>query len=396
MNISTKTLESLAINGGQPLFLKPIPVGQMNFPSWERFEKSFKGIFERQYYTNHGPLLTELELKLEKFLGVKNVLCMTNATIALMITAKALDLRGKVITPAFSFIATAQSLSWAGLTPAFCDIDLKTHHMDINSIEKLIDSDVSAILAVNLWGGSGDTESLQKLADKKNIKLYFDSAQGFGCERNGINLANFGEASVFSFHATKILNSAEGGCVCTNNDELAEKIRNIRSSYGTRKTVDIPFTGNGRMSEAQAAMALLSLEDYSKNQQRNKQFYELYKQQLKDISGLNIYEPDTKGISNYQYVVVELEEKSFGLSRDRMVEILKAENILSRRYFSPGIHRSIPYCNDLPQYINALPNTDILCNRLFQLPSGQDVSLEIIERICDLIKIIHNNATGLK
>lgn len=395
MKVGKEKLNNLAINGGGRLLSRPAPVGQINFPSWERFEEKFRGIFSREYYTNHGPLLNELEAKLEKMLGVKNAICVTNGTIALIIASKALGIEGKVICPAFSFIATAQALTWANLTPVFCDVDINTHHITANEVEKLIDKDVSAILAVNLWGNSANAEELQKLADQKNIKLYFDSAQGFGSERNGVNLASLGEASIFSFHATKILNAAEGGCICTNDDELAERIRNIRSSYGVRKVVDIPFTGNGRMSEAQAAMALLSLEDYQSNQRRNRGYYNLYKKLLADVKGLKIYEPDSNGESNYQYVVCELDEKKFGFPRDRLVEVMRAENIMSRRYFTPGIHRSPPYCNDLPQYVNALPNTDKLCASVFQLPSGQDVNHEIIQKISDIIITIHKNLSDM-
>jgi dTDP-4-amino-4,6-dideoxygalactose transaminase len=395
MSVEKNKLSNLAINGGSRLLPTPVPVGQINLPSWERFEQQFKGIFARKYYTNHGPLVTELELKLEKFLGVKHAITMNNATNALILLSKAMGLKGKVITPAFSFIATAQALTWAGLIPIFCDVDPITHHIKAGDVEKLIDENVSAILAVNLWGASAEAEDLQTLANKNNIKLYFDSAQGFGCERNGINFANLGEASVFSFHATKILNAAEGGCVTTNNDELADILRNIRSGYGLRKIVDVPFTGNGRMSEAQAGMALLSLEDYQSNQKRNKNYYNLYKKLLVDVQGLKIYEPDIKGVSNYQYVVCELDEQKFGFSRDRLVDVLRAENILSRRYFTPGIHRSIPYCHDLPQYVNALPNTDKLCASVFQLPSGQDVNPEIINKISNIIITIHKNLCNL-
>ena len=155
--------------------------------------------------------------------------------------------------------------------------------------------------------------------------------------------------------------------------------------------MDIPFTGNGRMSEAQAAMALLSLEDYQSNQRRNRGYYNLYKKLLADVKGLKIYEPDSNGISNYQYVVCRIDEKKFGFPRDRLVDVMRAENIMSRRYFTPGIHRSPPYCNDLPQYIDALANTDALCASLFQLPSGQDVNPEIIGKISNIIVTIHKN-----
>lgn len=372
-----------------------VPVAQINMPSWERFEATFKDIFKRQYYTNHGPLAQELEQKLEDFLGVKNAILMNNATIGLIITQAALGVKGKVITPAFTFIATPQSISWAGAEPVFCDVDINTHQLNCDAVERILKKDknkeISAILAVNLWGSSSESERLQKIADKYNIKLIFDSAQGFGCERNGVNLANLGDASVFSFHATKILNAAEGGCVTTNNNELAETIRNMRSSYGVRETVSIPFTGNGRMSEAQAAMALMSLEDFEQNRGRNQKTYEQYCQRLEGINGFKIYKPDSFGKSNYQYIICEIDESKFGLSRDRLAEALYAENIFCRKYFAPGAHRSKPYCDDLPQYVDSLKNTDILSKKLIQLPCGQDATPEILDKVCDTIIVIHKN-----
>ena len=372
-----------------------VPVAQINMPSWERFEAAFKDIFARKYYTNHGPLVAEFEKKLEEFLGVKHVLSMNNATNALILLQRAMEIKGKVITPAFSFIATAQSISWANVTPVFCDVDLKTHHLNPDAVERILKKDknkeISAILAVNLWGSSCEAGRFQKIASKYDVKLIFDSAQGFGCERNGINFANLGEAAVFSFHATKILNATEGGCIATNNDYLADVIRNMRSGYGLREIVPVPFTGNGRMSEAQAAMALMSLEDYEDNRQRNKRTYEQYCNRLKDIKGLKIYQPDKCGISNYQYVVCEIDEKEFGLSRDALVNALLNENIFCRRYFSPGQHRSPPYCDELPQYIDAMPNTDKLCNSLIQLPSGQAATPEILDKVCDTIIVINQN-----
>lgn len=386
----------LAILGGKPAFSHTIPVGQLNFPDWDKFEAAFRDIFSRQYYTNQGPLVEQLEERLQQFLGVKHVICMTNATIALMIAAKALSLTGKVICPAYTFIATAQSLSWAGLEPVFCDVDLISHQMSVEKAASLIDEDVSAILGVHLWGNSCKPRQFEELADRKNIKIYFDAAQAFGCRFGETYVSQFGELEVFSFHATKILSATEGGCVCTNNDYLASRLRNVRSSYGAREPVDVPLTGNGRMSEAQAAMALLSLEDYPAMQTRNQRFFELYKELLSSIPGLYVVGPDDGDISNYQYIVVEVSSKEFGLTRNELVEVLKAENVSSRKYFSPGVHRSIPYAEIYPKYLNALPVTDYLCERVMQLPSGSDVTEEKIGIICHIIKSAQEQAHLLK
>jgi dTDP-4-amino-4,6-dideoxygalactose transaminase len=380
---------NFALFGAKPAFDKPLPIGQLYFPSWERYEAAFRGIFERQYYNNNGPLHEELEEKLQQFLGVKHAICVSNATFGLMMLADAMELKGKVILPSFTFVASAQSLSWAGLEPVFCEIDLDTHKIALDRVEALIDDEVSAIMGVNLWGGACKSKALWELANAKGVQLYFDSAHAFGCEVDGIKIANFGRAEVFSFHATKILSATEGGCICTNDDDLAARLRSIRPSYGADKPVSIVRVANARMSEAQAAIALMSLEDFPVNQKNNETLYRLYGTQLKNIAGLKLIKPDGVSFSNYQYLVCVVDEREFGLSRDLLIELLKAENVVARRYFYPGVHRSIPYVNELPQYLNSLKNTDSLSETCIQFPIGALVTAEGVERICDILNRAH-------
>jgi len=389
------TTPNFALFGAKPAFEKPLPIGQLYFPSWERYEVAFRGIFERQYYTNQGPLAQELEDKLQKFLNVKHVICVTNATIGLMMVADAMELKGKVILPSFTFAASAQSLSWAGLQPVFCDIDPNTHQIALDQIDTLIDAEVSAIMGVNLWGGACKPQALHELADTKGVQLYFDSAHAFGCAVDGIKIANFGRAEVFSFHATKILSATEGGCICTNDDELARRLRNIRSSYGAGSPVNVVRTSNGRMSEAQAAIALMSLEDFPENQRNNESLYRLYEKHLALIPGLNLVKPAGVSFSNYQYLVCTMDEQEFGLPRDLLIELLKAENVIARRYFYPGVHRSIPYMQELPQYLESLPNTDKLCATCIQFPIGALVSTEAVERICEILANAHSTSAAI-
>lgn len=390
------TTSSFALFGARPTFDKPLPVGQLYFPSWERYEAAFRGIFQRQYYINNGPLLDELEEKLQRFLGVKHAICVSNATFGLMMVADAMGLSGKVILPAFTFVASAQSLSWAGLEPIFCDIDLDTHQIDIDRIGELIDEDVSAIMGVNLWGGACDPRALAELASDKGIQLYFDSAHAFGCTVDTVPIGNFGCAEVFSFHATKILNATEGGCICTNDDGLAARLRSIRPSYGKGDPVSIVRVANARMSEAQAAVALMSLEDFPTNQKNNAALYRIYEEQLKTIPGVHLVRPTGVSFSNFQYVVCELDEREFGLSRDLLIEILRAENVLARRYFYPGLHRTMPYCSQLPPYRDRLPNTDRLCASCFQLPIGALVKATDIERICGILMKAHHCSSQIR
>lgn len=381
-----------ALFGAPPAFVEPLPIGQLYFPSWERYEQAFKGIFARQYYTEYGPLNQQLEQQLQQFLGVKHAICVTNATVALMMLANALELKGKVIMPSFTFIASAQSLSWAGLEPVFCDVDPDTHQLDLKQVAALIDKDVSAIMGVHLWGGACQPKALTELAAAHGVQLYFDAAHAFGCAVDGVRIGNFGRAEVFSFHATKILSATEGGCICTNDDELAARLRTMRSSAGAGKPVEVTKTVNGRMSEAQCAIALMSLEDFPANQQNNETLYRLYAARLAEIPGLHLVQPGGVSFSNYQYLVCRLEEREFGLSRDVLIALLKAENVNARRYFYPGVHRSIPYAQQLPQYLARLPHTDSLSATCFQLPIGALVSTQGVERVCEILSRAHHAA----
>ncbi|MHB8140461.1 MAG: aminotransferase class I/II-fold pyridoxal phosphate-dependent enzyme [Vulcanimicrobiaceae bacterium] len=380
-----RAANDFAIAGGTAEFAEQLPVGQLYFPSWERYETAMRGIFEREYYTNHGPLLEQLEERLQLYFGVKHVICVTNATVGLTMVAKALVPTGKVVVPAFTFPGSAQSISWAGLEPAFCDVDAATHHATAETIEPAMQDDVRAILAVNLWGGACDVRALEAYASQKGMYLFFDSAHALGSSIDGTRMGGFGSAEVFSFHATKVLNATEGGCICTNDDDLAAILRNMRCGYGMGRIVEVPVTTNGRMSEAQAAIALLSLDDLEEHIQRNVHLARIYSEEVQGISGFHIVVPSGVDLSNYQYLVCEVDEEQFGLPRDALLQLLKAENVNARRYFYPGVHRCVPYVTQLPQYVTVLPNTDRLCSSLIQLPIGALVSDESAHRIGRLI-----------
>lgn len=387
---------NLAIFGGTPAFDVPIPVGQLYFPSWDRYEQAFRDIFKREYYNNNGPLHERLEHQLCQFLGVKHVLLVSNATLGLMMVADALELTGKVLMPAFTFIASAQSVSWAGLNPLFCDIDRDTHQIDVNEILNRMDDEVSAVMGVNLWGGSCQPKVLEKLADSLGVPLYFDSAHAFGCAVEEGKIGGFGRAEVFSFHATKILNATEGGCISTNDDDLALRLRSMRPSYGATASVPVVRVANARMSEAQAAVALMSLEDFPENRANNEKLYRLYEGRLREIPGIRLVEPAQVVFSNYQYLICEVDANQFGLSRDQLLEVLKAENVIARRYFYPGLHRCIPYVDD-PRYGGgALPHTDELCQVCVQLPIGARVSEASVEKICDILAWVHGHAREIR
>jgi dTDP-4-amino-4,6-dideoxygalactose transaminase len=382
--------------GGDRMFATNLPVGQLYFPSWERYEDGMRSIFEREYYTNHGPVVQELEARLEDLLGTRNAVTVSNATVGLYLVAKALGLAGKVMVPAFTFIATAQAMSWAGLDLVFCDVDPDTHQISSLTADRALEGDVTAAVGVNLWGGSCDPSSLEAWAQQRNCELFFDSAQAFGCATEKGPIGRFGRAEVFSFHATKIVSATEGGCIATDDDDLAERIRNMRSNYGIRDARTVPLIINARMSEGQAAVALMSLDDVDRNRSHNERLQRVYRDGLAGLPGFKIVDPASVITTNGQYLVCEVEIDEFGLSRDALLRVLKSEGVSARRYCFPGVHRSMPYSTTHPQYRETLRSTDAICAKVLQLPVGSRVSADDAARVAELLRDAHAQAPAIR
>jgi dTDP-4-amino-4,6-dideoxygalactose transaminase len=232
-------------------------------PDWNSFVKMVDGIWDREYYTNHGPLVVELESKLAGFLEVKHAICMTNESIATMISILALESKGKAILPVLSHVNLAQSVIWAGLDVDFCDIKVNHPTIDIEDLKRN-SKDVGLVIAINPFGDASDVELLENFCSENEFKLIFISSSVFGQKYLGKKFGSFGNLEIFSFHESQFMNGSDGACVTTNDDVLAARLRNIRSSYGAGKSVPIPFTGNGRMSEIQAGLILLSMNELEK------------------------------------------------------------------------------------------------------------------------------------
>jgi dTDP-4-amino-4,6-dideoxygalactose transaminase len=288
---------------GYPMKIDEIPCkGQKNMPAFSRVERMFKTIFDNRYYTNHGPFAQDLEKKLQEFLNVKHVMAMTNESIALIIAAKSLELCGKVLCSEFTSASALNSLIWAGLEPIICTANQDILCLDLKSLEDKIEDGISGILASHVQPNLCDVNALEHFAQEKSLKLYFDSSTSFGSLYKTRKIGGFGELEVFSFHEDEIINAAEGAIVSTNNDELAKKIRNIRSSYGSGPLVKVPITGNGRMSEAQASLALLSLADYEKNISRNSIQFKAYENRLNSQDNIEIIKPELGVDTNFSSV----------------------------------------------------------------------------------------------
>jgi len=391
-----KRVEDFAFFGGEKTFQTPLHIAQVNLPPWESVTSAFRGIFERRYFANHGPIVRELDARFAEFVGSRHAVCVTNGTIALMILAKALASSGEVIVPSYTFPATVQALSWAGLTPVLCDVDPETQMVTPETIAPHITPHTSGILAVHLWGQPCAPESLESLAADRGISLMFDACHSIGCAYNNRKVGNFGNGEAFSFHATKILSGGEGGCITTNDDHLAEKLRTIRSFHPGETFVPAALRINGKMSEAQAALALLSLEQYPQNKAANLRRYEAYRLGLAGIPGVSLlsFDPDTD--NNYQYIVLDIDESIAGIHRDIFFKLLTAENIICRRHFYPGVHNMPPYSKMEATVKSRFPVTDRLCQRALQLPTSQVMTEADVQMICELIRDIQAKADPIK
>jgi dTDP-4-amino-4,6-dideoxygalactose transaminase len=390
-----RKLNDFAIFGGSSAFKSPLHVGRPNIGNRERLLDRINDLLDRRWLTNNGPYVQEFEQQVAETLSVKHCIAVCNATIALEIAIKALELKGEVIIPSFTFVATAHALQWQEITPVFCDVDPKTHNIDPARVEELITPRTTGIIGVHLWGRACDVAALTNIAHAHNLRLLFDAAHAFGCSYKGQMIGNLGDAEVFSFHATKFFNTFEGGAVTTNDDELAKKIR-LMKNFGFAGYDKVIYIGtNGKMSEVSAAMGLTSLEDMDTFIAANRKNYLHYQQNLSDIEGIDLIAYDEEEKSNYQYVIVEIDEK-MGLTRDQILKILWAENVRARRYFYPGCHRMEPYRSLFPHAHLLLPETEILSQRVLALPTGTAVSRDDIEMICHILKKVSEHADGVR
>lgn len=385
----------LAVFGGAPAFAEARHVGRPNLGDRDRFLARLNDILDRRWLTNRGEYVVELEKRIAELVGVRNCILVCNGTVGLELLVRALGLRGEVIVPAFTFVATAHALQWQEITPVFADIDPATHCLDPVSVESMITPRTSGIIGVHVWGRSCAVEELAEIAARRSLKLVFDAAHAFGCSHEGRMIGSFGAAEVFSFHATKIMNTFEGGAIVTNDDGLAEKLR-LMQNFGFAGYDRVIYVGtNGKMSEVCAAMGLTNLESLDELIECNRRNYLSYRRQLAGIAGLRLLVYDERHRNNYQYVVVTVGDDS-ALSRDELMEVLHAENVLARRYFFPGVHRMEPYRSYFPHAHLLLPSTEEVCRQVLILPTGTAVSGEDIARICEVIRIALDNARAVR
>ena len=267
----------LAILGNPPAFEAPLHVGRPNLGDRAAVLARINGILDRRWLTNDGPLVQQFETRIADYVGVKHCIAMCNATVALEIAIRALELKGEVILPSYTFVATAHALQWQEIKPVFADIDPCTYNINPRVIERLITPKTTAIIGVHVWGRPCDTEAIEAIVRKHGLKVMYDSAHAFGCSRNGKMIGGFGACEVFSFHATKFLNSFEGGAIVTNDDVMAEKLRLMRNFGFAGYDRVIHLGVNGKMTEVCAAMGSTSLEAVEDLISINRSNYEAYR-----------------------------------------------------------------------------------------------------------------------
>jgi dTDP-4-amino-4,6-dideoxygalactose transaminase len=386
----------LAIFTGNPRFAETLHVGRPNIGNRAALMERLNRMLDDRWLTNNGPLVQELESRIASHLGVDHCVAACNATIGLEIVIRALGMTGEVIVPSFTFVATVHALQLQGLTPVFCDVDPATHCMDPHHAQSLITGRTTGILGVHVWGRPCAIDELTAIAKEHNLTLAFDAAHAFACSHGGRMIGSFGDAEVFSFHATKFLNSFEGGAITTNDAGLAAKLRLMRNFGFAGLDLVTSIGTNGKMSEASAAMGLTSFESIDEFIGHNKTIHDLYHTELAGIEGITVASLDGQARQNYQYVVIEIDADEAGLSRDEIAEVLRAENVAARRYFHPGVHRMEPYATLFPNAGASLPQTERLTDRVLVVPNGTSVSESDVTHICEVIRSAVGAATEVR
>lgn len=384
--MSKRVIDDLAVFGGAPDFGQPLHVGRPNVGDRAHFMASVEAILDSRWFTNNGACVQALEAQLAEFLGVRHVVTVCNATIGLELAIRALDLHGEVIVPSMTFIATAHALQWQQIRPVFCDIDPRTHLIDPDRIEALITPRTTAIMGVHLWGTPCDTDAIEAVARRRGLQVLYDAAHAFACTRGGRRIGSFGRAEVFSFHATKFFNTFEGGAITTDDDQLAAKLRLMRN-FGFAGYDNVVYIGtNGKMTEVCAAMGLASMRAVDRFMAVNRAHHADYARRLAGLPGLSLLHYDPAETHNHQYVVGEYVPEPGQLSRDELIGVLWAENVMARKYFYPGCHRMEPYRSLDPEAGARLPHTEAVAGRLLILPTGTGIGESELARVCELIR----------
>ena len=371
-------------------FPSPVYVTRPLLPDLKEVTKKLEEVWASKWLANNGPQHQLFEKKIEEALKVPYVSLFNNGTIALITAVQSLRLSGEVITTPFTFPATPHVLTWNNIKPIFCDIDPVTMNIDANKIESMITPLTTGILAVHVFGTPCDVVKIQEIADRYGLKIIYDAAHAFGVEINGKGIGNFGDISMFSFHATKLFHTAEGGALTFKDQNLKARI-DLLKNFGIKNEEEVVMPGiNGKMNEIQAALGLVVLDYVVEERRKRKLLTDIYRCRLKEIEGIT-YREDTSGVINNQACfVIKIDEGIFGRSRDYVYEEFKKYNVYPRKYYSPLCSDYTCY-HQLPSSDSAnLPVATRIVKQVLSLPLYGELSTHDVEKICDILVEIRN------
>lgn len=358
-------------------------VTRSSMPSLEEYIDEIKGLWDSHWLTNMGEKHIQLQSELSQYLDVENIELLTNGHMALEMTLQAMNLEGEVITTPFSFASTTHAIVRNNLTPVFCDIRSDDFTIDVSKIEALITDRTCAIVPVHVYGNVCDVERIEEIAKLYDLKVIYDAAHAFGVTYRGKGIGNYGDASCFSFHATKVFNTIEGGAVCFRDHDMGTRLYNLKN-FGIRNEETVESVGaNAKLNEFQAAMGICNLRHIDEEIDKRQKVVERYRERLENVPGiqLNVMQNDVK--PNYGYFPIVIDADRFGRDRNRLYEDLKKEDIYTRKYFYPLIPDFACYTGRFDQ--TDLPVARDAAGRVLTLPLYADLELEIVDKICDLI-----------
>lgn len=365
-----------------------ILVTRSSMPSMDEYFEEISELWDTHWITNMGVKHRKFQEELIKYLGVPNIELLTNGHMALELTMQALNLQGEVITTPFTFASTTHAIVRNGLEPVFCDINPTDFTMDTSKIEALITDRTSAIVPVHVYGNVCNIEEIERISKKYGLKVIYDAAHTFGESYKGQGIGNFGDASCFSFHATKVFNSIEGGAVCFKDEDFGLDLYRLKN-FGIRNTEKVDAVGaNAKMNEFCAAMGLCNLRHVDKEISKRKKVVERYREHLEGIEGVQLNAIQENVKSNYAYFPVIIEEKLFGASRNQVLEELEKNDIVARKYFYP-LTNSFD-CFHGKYNIDHTPTALHISKRVLTLPLYADLALHDVDRICDIILAMKN------
>lgn len=352
-------------------------------PSMEEYIEEIRSIWDSHWLTNMGEKHKALQAELQKYMGVPAVELLTNGHMALELSLQAMNLQGEVITTPFTFASTTHAIVRNGLEPVFCDIDPETYTMDVTQIERLITDRTCAILPVHVYGNICNIEEIERIAHKYGLKVLYDAAHTFGETYKGQGIGNFGDASCFSFHATKVFNTIEGGAVCYRDPDMGRRLYELKN-FGIHGPEEVDAVGaNAKMNEFCAAMGLCNLRHVDEEIVKRRAVVERYREHLEGVDGLrlNVQQPEVR--PNYAYFPVVFDENLFGASRNEVMDALAQNGIGARKYFYPLTNTF--ECFHGKYDVDATPVALHVAKRVLTLPLYADLSMEDVDRICKIV-----------